>query len=63
MEELYSLDDLIAAIFQRAVADLEQDGLTGDSAREFLRPSGWARFLLESIGVDPDLVDRVGAWA
>ena len=57
---IFNLDDLIVAIFERAKADLKYNDLRGNSARVFLAPSGWARFLLESMGVDPDVVSSVG---
>lgn len=60
---------LIINIFRQAINDAKTEtftdergevvGLVGRDAREFLA-SDWARFLLESLGVDPDCVHLVG---
>jgi hypothetical protein len=63
---------LIINIFHQAIKDAkvetftdergEVTGLIGRDAREFL-VSDWARFLLESLGIDPDCVHLVGDLA
>lgn len=58
---MFNLDDLVCAVFERAIEDAKADDAHSDSAKIFLAPSGWARFLLESLGVDPDLVHWVGS--
>lgn len=59
--------NLVIGIFKQAIQDAEVETLTdlrgevvgwiGRDAREFLAPSPWARFLLESLGIDPDVIE------
>ena len=61
--------NLVIGIFQQAAKDAETEtfidwsgevvGWIGQDAREFLAPSPWARFLLESLGIDPGIVEEL----